>query len=86
MSWLKLPSWCCTRLDKQLRATTNHQRLVPLFRPVASSQMHLADSSEQYVLLVGGFGRSRILHDYLRKRIKIAFKRIDIVQEEGADP
>ncbi|KAK9436327.1 actin-like ATPase domain-containing protein [Metarhizium brunneum] len=40
----------------------------------------------KYVMLVGGFGRSRALYDYLRKEIGLRFRSVDILQDEGIDP
>ncbi|KAG8419809.1 hypothetical protein J3458_004646 [Metarhizium acridum] len=45
-----------------------------------------AHVSRQYVLLVGGFGRSRALYDYLQKEIRLRFRSVEILQDEGTDP
>lgn len=37
-------------------------------------------------MLVGGFGRSRALYDYLLKEIGLRFRNVDILQDEGIDP
>ncbi|TWU76875.1 hypothetical protein ED733_006409 [Metarhizium rileyi] len=55
-------------------------------KPWTISKANENGKAPKYVLLVGGFGRSCVLYDYLKQIIRVRYRNVTILQDEGTDP